>query len=246
MKVVVCIPARYGSVRFPGKVLAKLGGKPVVQWVYEKAAATSADEVLVATDDQRVMEAVQGFGGKAVMTSPHHPSGTDRIWEATQGSGADVVVNIQGDEPLIAVESIERFIRLFRERPDLEMATMVVRADREKLAGNPNIVKAVLDKSHFALYFSRACVPFLREGGEDCGVYQHWGVYGFRRETLERFVSLPEGALEKCEKLEQLRALENGIRIYALVAERPHGVGIDTEADLREAERIVAAEGGLG
>jgi 3-deoxy-manno-octulosonate cytidylyltransferase (CMP-KDO synthetase) len=228
------IPARFASTRFPGKVLAELCGKPMIQWVYEKAAASIADEVLIATDDKRVVDAVEAFGGKAVMTSPDHPSGTDRICEAAVGLDCDIIINIQGDEPLIPVEVINDLIVLMQSNPEIEMGTVGVPAERNVLA-DPNKVKVVVDNFDFALYFSRSLIPFLREGGVDCPALLHWGIYSYRKTVLENFVSLPEGNLEACEKLEQLRALENGIKIY-LMRSSLESIGVDTPEDLKAAE----------
>lgn len=228
------IPARFASMRFPGKVLAELCGKPMIQWVYEKAVASVADEVLIATDDQRVIDAVEAFGGKAVMTSPDHPSGTDRICEAADGLDCDIIINIQGDEPLIPLEVINDLIVLMQSNPEIEMATVGVPAERDVL-DDPNRVKVVVDSFDFALYFSRSLIPFLREGGVDCPALLHWGIYSYRKAALEKFVALPESPLEACEKLEQLRALENGIKIY-LMRSSLESIGVDTPEDLKAAE----------
>jgi len=228
------IPARYASTRFPGKVLAKLCGKPMIQWVYEKALDSIADEVLIATDDEQVLSAVEAFGGKAVMTSPDHPSGTDRICEAAAGLDCDIIINIQGDEPLIPVEVINDLIILMQANPEIQMATVGVPAERDVL-DDPNRVKVVVDNFDFALYFSRSLIPFLREGGLDCPALLHWGIYAYRKATLQEFVSLPESRLESCEKLEQLRALENGIKIYLMRSDL-ESIGVDTPEDLKAAE----------
>jgi 3-deoxy-manno-octulosonate cytidylyltransferase (CMP-KDO synthetase) len=228
------IPARFASTRFPGKVLAKLCGKPMIQWVYEKAIASIADEVLIATDEQQVVDAVEAFGGKAVMTSSDHPSGTDRICEAAKSSNCDIIINIQGDEPLIPVEVINDLIVLMQSNPEIEMGTVGVPGNRKDLA-DPNRVKVVVDNFDFALYFSRSMIPFLREGGIDTPALLHWGIYSYRKATLEKFVSLPESNLEACEKLEQLRALENGIKIY-LMRSSLESIGVDTPEDLKNAE----------
>ena len=228
------IPARFASTRFPGKVLAELCGKPMIQWVYEKAVASVADEVLIAADDQRVVDAVEAFGGRAVMTSPDHPSGTDRICEAAADLDCDIIINIQGDEPLIPVEVINDLIVLMQSNPEIEMGTVGVPAERDVLA-DPNKVKVVVDNFDFALYFSRSLIPFLREDGIDYPALLHWGIYSYRKEVLENFVSLPEGRLEACEKLEQLRALENGIKIY-LMRSSLESIGVDTPEDLHVAE----------
>ena len=228
------IPARFASTRFPGKVLAELCGKPMIQWVYEKAASSIANEVLVATDNQDVLETVEAFGGNAVLTSADHPSGTDRICEAAREIDCDIIVNIQGDEPLIPVEVINDLIVLMQSNPEIEMGTVGVPGSRDELT-DPNKVKVVVDNFDFALYFSRALIPFLREGGVDTQVLLHWGIYAYRKATLEQFVSLPEGTLETCEKLEQLRALENGIKIY-LMRSSLESIGVDTPEDLKIAE----------
>jgi len=239
LRTVAVIPARYGSSRFPGKVLAPLAGKPMIQYVYELARASVADACLVAVDDERVAAAVRGFGGKAVMTDPALPSGTDRICAALRGIDADIVVNVQGDEPLLPTSVINELIELMRRPEAYPMATVAVPGDRTVLA-NPNKVKVVTDASHRALYFSRSMIPYLREGGADMPVYLHWGIYAYRREVLERFVKLPTGNLENCEKLEQLRALENGIPIQVLFSNL-ESVGVDTPEDLARAEARLAA-----
>lgn len=233
-KTFAIIPARYGSTRFPAKVLAELGGKPIIQWVYEKARASRADEVIVATDDERVMKAVAAFGGRAVMTSPDHPSGSDRICEAANLAGAadhDIIINIQGDEPLIPSSVIDELINRMQQEPCPPMATVAVPRPRNTIENDPNRVKVVFDARGYALYFSRSMIPFLRDGGVDTECYLHWGIYAYRCEALRRFVAMPESRLEKCEKLEQLRALDNGIPIYVLTSNLD-SIGIDTPEDL--------------
>lgn len=234
-KTAVVIPSRMASTRFPGKPLALLGGKPMVQWVYEKSRASRADAVIVATDDERIKKAVEDFGGTAVMTSPDHPSGTDRICEAVRGSDYELIINVQGDEPLIPTSVIDELIEVMQQQSELEMGTVAVPTPREVMDGDFNKVKVVFGEDRRALYFSRSTVPYLREGGSDAPVYLHWGIYAYRRRTLERFVALPEGRLEKCEKLEQLRALENGIGIHVLISHL-ESIGIDTPEDLARAE----------
>ncbi len=234
-KTAIVIPSRYGSTRFPGKPLANLGGKPMIQWVYEKSKASKADAVIVATDDERIKQAVEAFGGTVAMTSPDHPSGTDRIREAVQGTDYDLIINVQGDEPLIPTSVIDELITRMQEQPELEMGTVAVPRPRAEIANDPNRVKVVFGADHLALYFSRAPIPFLREGGDEAQTYLHWGIYAYRRSTLERFVTLPPGRLENCEKLEQLRAMENGIRIYVLESNL-ESIGIDTPEDLAMAE----------
>lgn len=234
-KTAVVIPSRMASTRFPGKPLALLGGRPMVQWVYEKGRASKADAVIVATDDERIRKTVEGFGGTAVMTSPDHPSGTDRICEAVRGSDYELIINVQGDEPLIPTSVIDELIDVMQSRPELEMGTVAVPCPRNAVDGDFNKVKVVFGADNRALYFSRSMIPYLREGGCEAQAYLHWGIYAYRRRTLERFVGLPEGRLEKCEKLEQLRALENGIGIHVLVS-RLESIGIDTPEDLAAAE----------
>ncbi len=235
MSSLAVIPARYASTRFPGKALAEICGKPMVQWVYERTAASSVDQVCVATDDSRILDAVKTFGGNAVMTSPSHPSGTDRVFEAAKKflPDAEVVINVQGDEPLIPSGIISKLNDLMKSVPSLEMATVAVPCPREAIASNPNVVKLVLDKDSNALYFSRSPIPFLREGGVSPAMLRHWGIYAFKMKSLDKFVSLPESSLEKCEKLEQLRALENGIKIRVVITDEP-SIGVDTPADLEE------------
>lgn len=240
-KVMCVIPARYASSRFPGKVLADILGKPMIQHVYDRAKSAGISEVLIAADDQKVVDAVTGFGGSVVMTSPNHQSGTDRIHEAISSYDCDIIINVQGDEPLIPAEVICQLAKLMVENPDCEMATVAVPADREAMQ-DPNKVKVVFDANNRAMYFSRSLIPFLRDGGDDTPVYLHWGIYAYRRQTLERFVQLPAGRLENCEKLEQLRAMENGIDIKVVVVEGLESVGVDTPEDLIQAQEKLRRE----
>jgi 3-deoxy-manno-octulosonate cytidylyltransferase (CMP-KDO synthetase) len=235
----VIIPARYASTRFPGKPLALLAGKPMIRHVCEKAAASKAGIVAVATDDRRIADAVESFGGTAVMTSPSHPSGTDRIAEALGklGGNFDLVINVQGDEPLIPTSVIDELIDVMRADPALPMATVAVPGNRATMTENN--VKVVFGADGNALYFSRSMIPFLRSGGTECGVWLHWGIYAYRRSALEKFVSLPPGKLENAEKLEQLRALENGISIR-VVTSNLQSIGVDTPEDLAAAEKRLA------
>ena len=239
MKTAVIIPARMGSMRFPGKVLADLGGKPVIQHVWENAMRSKADSVTVAADDPRVENAVKAFGGHVVMTKPSHPSGSDRVWEAAQSTDAELIVNVQGDEPFLPHEVIDDLIDAMQGPDAPAMGTVVLPCSRADIASNPNLPKVVLTSDDYALYFSRSMIPYLREGGEETEVYRHWGIYAYRRETLAKFVSLPEGRLERCEKLEQLRALENGIRIKVIKTSFD-SIGIDTPDDLVRAQEFLA------
>ncbi len=238
-KVSVVIPARYASTRFPGKVIANLAGKPIIQWVYEKAiAAKNIDDVYIAVDDEKVAKVVESFGGKYIMTKPEHPSGTDRIWEAAETLDADIIINVQGDEPLIPTEVIEELAEKMKSDCSLEMGTVAVPVKRKEVENNPNAVKVIFDSANIAIYFSRAMIPYLREGGEDMTVYKHWGIYAYKKDILKQLVSIPESNLEKCEKLEQLRALENGVKIYVITSNL-ESIGIDTPEDLIEAEKKV-------
>ena len=238
MKTAAIIPARMGSTRFPGKVLANLGGKPIVQWVWERTKASKADEVIVASDSEEVIRAVQAFGGNAQMTSPNHPSGSDRIWEVASKLDCDIIINVQGDEPFMEPSVIDSLIDVMQESPAPDMATVVVPSTREQIANNPNSPKVVVSADNTALYFSRSPIPFLRDGGTDMPLYKHWGIYAYSRAALSKFVSLPESPLEKCEKLEQLRALENGMKIK-VIKTNFQSIGIDTPEDLVQAEQYL-------
>ncbi len=238
-KTIVVIPARFASMRFPGKVIADLQGKPIVQWVYEKAkAAKNVDDVIIAVDDEKVAKVVQDFGGKFVMTKPNHPSGTDRIAEAIENIDCDIIVNVQGDEPLIPTEVIEELVEKMKNNKDIEMGTVAVPIKRDKKAEDSNLVKVIFDVNNFAIYFSRSIIPFLRVGGEDTTIFKHWGVYSYRRDILEKIVNLEESRFEKCEKLEQLRALENGVKIFVVISNL-ESIGIDTPEDLILAEKTI-------
>lgn len=238
--VTAVIPARLESTRFPKKVLADLNGKPLIQWAYENASkAELLDNVIVAVDDKSVFKAVEDFGGKAVMTKKEHPSGTDRIHEAVQNIAADIIINIQGDEPFIKSSVINKLASEMIKNSDLEMATVAVPCRRQDIASDPNIVKLVTDSANFAIYFSRSAIPYLREGGTETELLKHWGIYAYSRNTLNKFVKLEESKLEKSEKLEQLRAVENGIKIFVLKTSHDT-IGIDTKEDLKLAEKILA------
>lgn len=232
MKAICVIPARYASTRLPGKPLSMIAGKPMIQRVYERACqAKLVDEVVVATDNDLVKSAVDAFGGKAVMTSPDHPSGTDRLAEVVlQYPDVDVIVNVQGDEPMIPPEVIDRLAAVFNEDPDLQMATMKVRMD-EADYDNPAAVKVVTDLNGYALYFSRSLMPYPRNKPEDFKVFKHVGIYAYRRGFLLKYAALAPTPLERTESLEQLRALENGYKIKVLESDF-QGIGVDTPEDL--------------
>lgn len=235
MKVTGIIPARYNSTRFAGKPLVDIAGKPMIQHVYERAVqAAVLDDVLVATDDERIYTRVEEFGGKAVMTSPDHATGTDRLAEAAAGLDSDLIVNIQGDEPLLAPESIEQAVLPLLKDTSVVMGTLKCRIDDTREISDPNVVKVVTDQNGYALYFSRSPIPYPREG--EPVYYKHIGLYVYRKDFLLRFASLPPTPLEQLEKLEQLRALENGYRIKVVETDHP-AIGVDTPADL---EKVLA------
>lgn len=243
MKFIAIIPARYASTRFPGKPLAMLGGKTVIQRVYEQAISVLG-EAYVATDDERIFKTVADFGGRAVMTRSDHQSGTDRIEEAATkiGTTADVIINIQGDEPFIQPSQIETLCRLF-DNPETQIGTLGKRFESIEAAENPNSPKIVTDVQGFALYFSRSVIPFVRgkertEWLAQFPFLKHLGIYAYRREVLAEITQLPQSTLEKAESLEQLRWLQNGYRIR--VGETDvETVGIDTPDDLKRAETFL-------
>lgn len=248
MRFIGIIPARYASTRFPGKPLAMLGGKPVIRRVYEQAASVLPD-VCVATDDERIARAVEEFGGRAVMTSPLHKSGTDRIEEAVCRLGAthDVVINIQGDEPFIRRSQIEAVCRCFDD-PNTQIATLGKPfgdgSGSLEAISNPNSPKIVVDNQGYAMYFSRSIVPFVRgkESEEWPAAYpflKHIGMYAYRRDVLGEITRLPQSTLEVAESLEQLRWLQNGYRIKVGLTDA-ETVGIDTPEDLARAEEFLA------
>lgn len=238
--VVVVIPARLASTRLPEKPLLRRTGKPLVQHTWEQARRIrSATAVVVATDDERIAAAVRAFGGEAVMTSPDCATGTDRVAEAVRGRPEDLVVNVQGDEPEFDVGDVEALVEEMRRDPSLPLGTLAVVASEDE-RDRPSAVKVVLDPGGDALYFSRSRIPFHRDPGPaDPPVLRHVGIYAFRRDALERFTRLPPTPLERAEKLEQLRALENGWRIRVLVGRRAPA-GIDTPEDYEAFVRRVS------
>ena len=243
MKFMAIIPARYASTRFPGKPLAVLGGKTVIQRVYEQVSSL-LDEVYVATDDERIFQAVGAFGGRAIMTRSDHKSGTDRIEEAAEkiGAEADVIINVQGDEPFIQPSQIRTLMQLF-DAPETQIGTLGKPFESIDAIENPNSPKIVTDNRGFALYFSRSPIPYVRgkERNEWLTSYpflKHLGIYAYRREVLREVTQLPQGRLEKAESLEQLRWLENGYRIRVGLTD-VETVGIDTPEDLKRAEQFL-------
>jgi 3-deoxy-manno-octulosonate cytidylyltransferase (CMP-KDO synthetase) len=233
------IPARYASSRFPGKALALIGGKTMLQHVWERAArARSLSRLVIATDDERIFQAARSFGAAVRMTRPDHPSGTDRAAEAASADEAGVIVNIQGDEPLIDPVAIDAAVGGLLRAGDAPMGTLKKRMDDPEELRNPNVVKVVTDLRGDAIYFSRSAIPFVRSG--EAPHYKHIGLYVYRRDFLLGYSSLPVGPLEQAEKLEQLRALENGYRIR-VVETGYESLGVDTPEDLRRVSALVEA-----
>src|SRR5512147_2425656 len=248
IEISAVIPARYGSTRFEGKPLADILGKPMIQYVYEGGAQSRLiDEVIVATDDPRILEAVRAFGGKAVMTSPTHFTGTDRVAEAARKLKSEIVVNVQGDEPLIKGNIIDKAIQPLMGDETLQLSTLMTRIEEVRDWLNPHVVKVVLDQNNFALYFSRSPIPFPRElqiGRLESNpfgtsrplpkkVFKHIGVYVFRRRFLLHFTKMKPTPLEKLEKLEQLRALENGYPVKVTPVDY-EPLSVDTPQDLQK------------
>ncbi len=241
-KTAIIIPARYGSSRLEGKPLIEVLGKPVIQWVYEKAKQSKlADLVIVATDDQRIYDCVKGFGGDVEMTSVDHKCGSDRIMEVVnRHPEISYICNLQGDEPLIKPESIDAVIKNVQEDDLADISTLIRVLTEEEEINNPNLVKCVIDNNGFALYFSRSKIPFERNTNI-ATFYGHLGIYGYKRKALESMTTLAQTPLERTESLEQLRALENGMKIKTSVVDFVP-VGIDTKEDLEKFKKIVEAK----
>ncbi len=240
MKVLGVIPARYGSTRFEGKALADILGKPMIQHVYERAIkATNISDITVATDDQRIFKAVKDFGGKVVMTS-QHPTGTDRIAEVAKSCDADIIVNIQGDEPLIEPKMIDEAIEPFFQDDSIDLSTLVHRISSDSEYNNPNVVKVVVNKAGFAMYFSRSPIPHIKANvdKENICLYRHVGLYVYKKDALLKFASMPSTPLEICEGLEQLRFLENGYKMK-VVETNYKSIGVDTPQDLEKVKSIM-------
>lgn len=249
LRYIAIIPARYASTRFPGKPLAQLGGQSVIERVYRQVSGVIED-VVVATDDERIYSAVEAFGGRVVMTSAEHSSGTDRCWEAycKQGKQFDVVINVQGDEPFISASQLRAIISCFEDE-NTDIATLVkpfTKEDGLSALENPNTPKVVLDAKMRAIYFSRSVIPFLRGVEREQWLshhtfYKHIGMYAFRSEVLEQITSLEQSVLEKAESLEQLRWLENGYKIGVGITNE-ETIGIDTPEDLQHAEEFLKTQ----
>lgn len=242
MRIVVVIPSRYGSSRFEGKPLAYIAGKPMIQHVYESASrADKISEVTVATDDRRIFDAVKSFGGQALMTSPAHRSGSDRVAEAVEQMGLepdDIAINVQGDQPMVRPEGFDAVVEPLLRDPELGMSTLAFEITDRQEYTNPKDCKVVMDCNGDALYFSRAPIPWARDGGDGFTVFKHLGVYAYTRKFLHIFNSLPKGRLEQIEKLEQLRALEFGHRIKVVISpfDSPE---VDLPEDIARIERLL-------
>lgn len=244
MSYTVIIPARYQAQRLPGKPLLDIAGKPMVQHTWERACESSARQVAVATDDERIAEAVSAFGGQVVMTSTDHRSGTDRLQEAAGSLGLgsdDIVVNLQADEPLLPASAIEQVAQNLEQHGDMGIATLCEIIDTQAEIEDPNAVKVVMDKTGRALYFSRATIPH-RASASARNCYRHIGLYAYRVAVLDQFVSWPAAELELAEKLEQLRALSNGIGIHVALCDTSIPAGVDTEQDLEAVRRYLARQ----
>lgn len=244
-RVLGVVPARYASTRFPGKIIADLAGKPLVLHAYERArAAQLLDDVIIAADDPRVAEAVAPFGARVVMTSADHPTGTDRIAEAIANDPAEIIVNIQGDEALIDPDTIDAAIRPLLEQPEIMMSTARRRITDLSLVDNPNIVKVICDQRGRAIYFSRSPIPYIRDAADRVqapeSYWQHIGLYVYRRAFLLAFADMPQTPLERLEKLEQLRAIEQGVPI-AVIDTAYEGRGVDVPEDLEWARQELEA-----
>lgn len=242
MKTVAVIPSRYGSTRFEGKPLFPISGKPMIQHVYERSQEGKCiDQVIVATDDDRIFQAVENFGGQAVMTSDRHRSGTDRVAEAAQELGLemnDIVINVQGDQPLFDPRCLDEVVAPFESEADLGMSTLAYCIQDPQEYTNPKDVKVVMNHNGDALYFSRAPIPYSRDNDEEFNSYKHLGFYAYKRSFLEIFHQLPTGLLENIEKLEQLRALEFGHRIKVVVTsyDSPE---VDLPSDIQRIEKML-------
>lgn len=239
LDVLGVIPARLASTRLPRKILREIAGRPMIYHVYTRARRCALlTDLLVATDSDEVVAACRAYAIPAILTSPAHPSGTDRIWEIAQGRAADVYVNIQGDEPLVTAGHIEKLVLPFRARADAQVSTLKIRASGDEI-GDPGAVKVVCDARGRALYFSRHPIPYDRDGSGRVAYFKHLGMYAYTRAALDAFHALAPSPLERTERLEQLRFLEHGIAVTVVETDEPT-IGVDTEKDLRAAEARLA------
>jgi 3-deoxy-manno-octulosonate cytidylyltransferase (CMP-KDO synthetase) len=235
----IVIPARYGSTRFPGKPLVKINNKPMIIHVYERACSSKfAKKVLIATDDERILDTAKRFNAEAVLTSDNISSGTDRVYEVAKGYDYNIVVNVQGDEPFINPEVIDNAVVELKNDNSAHITTPVKKIDDLNDIDNPNVVKVVFNKENFAIYFSRSRIPYNRDKNEACEYYKHIGLYCYRKSALEKFVNLSISRLEKIEKLEQLRAIEANMKIKIFLTDY-NSIGIDTPADLEHLKALI-------
>ncbi len=243
-RIIGVIPARYGSSRFEGKVLVDIAGKSMIQRVYERARQSKTlDELLVAVDDPRVQSCVEAFGGKAILTGADHQSGTDRIAEVVEPRPVDIVVNIQGDQPLLDPNMIDEAVQPMIDNPEIQMSTLKREIDKDEF-DDPGVVKVVVDENDFALYFSRSLIPYPRYD-ENLHVYEHVGLYVYRKDFLLKISKMPQGYLEKLESLEQLRVMEKGYKILVVETKtnRTAGISVDTPEDLKKVEKVMKGQG---
>ena len=239
MKTVVVIPARYGSTRFPGKSLARLQGRPMIQWVWEAASRSRlTEQVIIATDDERIADVAAKFGADVVMTKKSHRSGTDRVAEVADKISAHLYVNVQGDEPLLSPSAVDDLIRGMMENPRAPIGTLAHRIESEEEWRSPEVVKVVCNRHGEALYFSRSPLPFQRTFDPKTKMLRHVGLYAYRARALETFISLKPSALEVAESLEQLRVLEHGLTIQ-VIETKYRCLGVDTPADLARVEAVL-------
>jgi len=235
-RIVGFIPARAQSTRYPGKPLADILGRPMIMWVFNRSRRSPMlDDAYVATDSPEILDAVHRCGGKAILTSTEHPTGTDRVAEAARSVGlaaSDIAVNIQGDQPLMDPTMIDEVVRPVLDDPTIPMSTLIYRIVRDEEVHHPNAVKTVFDRQGFALYFSRATIPYYRDDLSATLYYKHHGIYAYRNDFLQHFATLPHGGLEQSERLEQLRALEHGFRIKVVVTDKD-SIEVDTHEDLQ-------------
>lgn len=243
MKVLGIIPARYASTRLPFKMVRNLLGKPLLQWSWENASrARLVDKLIIACDDPKIEQVAKSFGAEVMITSSQHSSGTDRVAEAARDIDADIVVNIQADEPLMHPSTIDSLVQVMLDNKDLVMATVRKKLDDESEILTPHIVKVICDNNDFALYFSRHAIPYYREKGTERVYYKHLGIYAYTKDFLYTFKNLPVSSLEQAEKLEQLRALQAGYKIK-VIDTLFDSWGVDTEEDLQKVERILSEKG---
>ena len=238
--IIGVIPARYNSSRFKGKIIADIAGKPMIQWVYERAKQSKIlDRLIVAVDDPKVKAVVESFGGEAILTGNHHQSGTDRIAEVVENIDCDIIINIQGDQPLIDPIMINETVQPMIDNSEILMSTLKREIDKEEFH-DPGVVKVVVDDQNYALYFSRSLIPYPQKN-EPLKVYEHVGLYAYTKDFLKIFSELPMGYLEKIESLEQLRVLEKGYKLFVVEtkADRIAGISVDTIEDLNRVEKII-------